>query len=482
MVKKARSALLTTVGTLNFGNAAVNGAIVADGQHTGDTVTLRDGYTKIENQGGTLRLDFADTTQFSSKAIQSLKNQLFTTGSFNSDGILADGGLLNIGMANFEGFTGYDVVDDPANGLHGYTATWDEVKNFTDIFSEDVTNDMNSTANITGINPGDEVKGAWGSLSMVPNVPSTAQVTLAGNTTLSYAAGNNGFFISDAAHDNALGAIVEAQKTLTLVNGGTIGKVTLTNGKDNANDERNLTTLNINGNGNLTTIHGIDTVIGSDTTTYDTRVNVNSDADVTADITGVGRVNVNEGATLHVYNPDSASKDVPEVLVNTLAVRNGHAQIDGDLIIDGQYRSQTESFGGDGEAYAVGGSITATNIELEHNASLTTVHGGLISAETVTAVADTNGQSDSLIAVGQDLDYETWDNAEEAAYTGTGYLEISKYLDLNGGTLRVDPVYGEATSVAAVMNFKDGSDKTWDSVKNDVGIIDGRALIGKNAA
>ena len=46
----------------------------------------------------------------------------------------------------------------------------------------------------------------------------------------------------------------------------------------------------------------------------------------------------------------------------------------------------------------------------------------------------------------------------------------------------VDPVYGEATSVAAVMNFKDGSDKTWDSVKNDVGIIDGRALIGKNAA
>ena len=129
-------------GTLNFGNAAVNGAILADGQHSGDTVTLREGYTKIENKGGTLRLDFADTTTFSSKAIQSLKNQLFTdgeNGSFNSDGILADGGLLNIGMANFEGFTGYDVVDDPANGLHGYTATWDEVKSFTDIFSEDVT-------------------------------------------------------------------------------------------------------------------------------------------------------------------------------------------------------------------------------------------------------------------------------------------------------------------------------------------------------
>ena len=469
-------------GTLNFGKAAVNGAIVADGQHTGDTVTLRDGYTKIANQGGTLRLDLADSTTFSAKAIQSLKNQLFTAGSFNSDGILADGGLLNIGKANFDGFTGYKTVDDPAKGLHGYTATWDEVKDFSDIFSEDVTNDMNSTANITGIDPGDEVKGAWGSLSMNPNVPTSAQVTLAGNTTLSYAEGNNGFFISDNDHKIALGAIVEAQKTFNLVNGGTIGKVTLTNGKDNANDDRNLTTLNINGNGNLTTINGIDTVISNNTTAYATRVNVNSDADVTGDITGVGRVNVNEGATLHVYNPDATSKDVPEVLVNTLAVRNGNAQIDGDLIIDGNYNSQNEGFGGEGKAYAVGGTITATNIDLEHDAALTTVHGGLISAETVTAVADTNGQSDSLITVGQDLDYETWDDTEEAAYTGTGYLEISKYLDLNGGTLMVDPVYGEATSVAAVMNFKEGNDKTWDSVTNDVGIIDGRALIGKNAA
>ena len=479
---EAGSIRIANNGTLNFGKAAVNGAIVADGQHTGDTVTLRDGYSKIDNQGGTLRLDLADNTKFSANAIQSLKKQLFTDGSFNSDGILKAGGLLNIGKANFDGFSGYDKVDDPAKGLYGYTATWDEVKDFSDIFSEDVTNDMNSTANITGIEPGDEVKGAWGSLSMNPNVPTTAQVTLAGNTTLSYAEGNNGLFISDNDHKIALGAIVGSQKTFNLVNGGSIGKVTLTNGKDNANDDRNLTTLNINGNGNLTTINGIDTVISNNTTAYATRVNVNSDADVTGDITGVGRVNVNEGATLHVYNPDATSKDVPEVLVNTLAVRNGNAQIDGDLIIDGNYNSQNEGFGGEGEAYAVGGTITATNIELEHDAALTTVHGGLISAETVTAVADTNGQSDSLITVGQDLDYETWDDTEEAAYTGTGYLEISKYLDLNGGTLMVDPVYGEATSVAAVMNFKEGNDKTWDSVKNDVGIIDGRALIGKNAA
>ena len=473
-------------GTLNFGNAAVNGAILADGQHSGDTVTLRDGdYTKIENIGGTLRLDFASGSSFSTDAVQDLKTKLFTDDSFNSDGVLAAGGMLNLGSATFGKFTGYTAVNNPEEGLSGWTASWDDVKQDSDLMNEieDVTTDQMSQSNITGINPGDEVKGGWGSLSMVSNVPSTAQVTLAGNTTLSFAEGNNGFFISDEGHDNALGAIVGAQKAFNLVNGGKIGKVTLTNGKDDANDERNLTTLNINGNGNLTTINGIDTLIGSgDTTAYNTRVNVNSDADVTGDITGVGRVYVNAGATLHVYNPDDTSKDVPEVLVNTLAVRNGTAQIDGDLIINKQNSQTDEGFGGDGEAYAIGGKIAATNIELEHNADLTTVHSGLISAETLTAVAANNGKSDSLIAVGNDLDYETWDDAEETSYTGTGYLEVSKYLDLNGGTLMVDPAYGEATSVAAVMNFKDGSDKTWDSVTNDVGIIDGKALIGKNAA
>ena len=473
-------------GTLNFGNDAVNGAILADGQHTGDTVTLRDGYTKIENQGGTLRLGFASGSSFSSAAVQDLKHKLFTDDSF-SDGVLANGGMLNLGSATYGKFTGYVAVNNPEEGLSGWTASWADVKQDSDLMNEieDVTTDQMSQSNITGINPGDEVKGGWGSLSMVANVPNTAQVTLAGNTTLSFAEGNNGFFISDEGHDNALGAIVGAQKSFSLVNGGKIGKVTLTNGKDNANDERNLTTLNINGNGNLTTINGIDTLINNGATTaYNTRVNVNSDADVTGDITGVGRVNVNAGATLHVYNPDDTSKDVPEVLVNTLAVRNGTAQIDGDLIIDRNDNSNAgeESFGGDGEAYAIGGKIAATNIELEHDADLTTVHSGLISAETLTAVADTNGKSDSLIAVGNDLDYETWDDAEETSYTGTGYLEVSKYLDLNGGTLMVDPAYGEATSVAAVMNFKDGSDKTWDSVTNDVGIIDGKALIGKNAA
>ena len=461
-------------GTLNFENAAVTGAIIAGGAHTGDTVTLRDGYTKIDNQGGTLRLGFASGTSFTSAAVQDLKSKLFTAGSFNNDNVLKYGGLLNLGSATFGKFTGYTAVNDPDRGLYGWTASWDDVKQDSDLFSEieDVTTDQMSQSNITGIELSDEVKGAWGSLSMNSTVPETGKVTLAGNTTLSYAEGNNGLFISDFDHKIALGAVVGSQKYFTLNNGGEIGAVTLTNGKDDV--DRNLTTLNINGNGNLTTIHGINAVASTNGTgTYATLVNVNSDTDVIANIDDVGTVTVNNGATLHVYNPNPAStKDVIEVNVNELAVTNSTVRIDGDLNIDGNY---------EGEAYAVGGSITATNIDLDNGAALSTVNGGLITADTIDATNAVRGDSNSFISVGSDLDFETWDDTEEMPLTGTGYLEVKQYLDLNGGTLMVDPAYGEATSVAAVMNFKDGTDRTWES-GNDVGIVNGRALIGKNAA
>ena len=464
-------------GTLNFENAAVTGAIIAGGAHTGDTVTLKDGYTKIDNQGGTLRLGFASGTSFTSAAVQDLKSKLFTAGSFNNDDVLKNGGLLNLGSATFGKFTGYTAVNDPERGLSGWTASWDDVKQDSDLINEieDVTTDQMSQSNITGIELSDEVKGAWGSFSMNSTVPaSSGKVTLAGNTSLSYAEGNNGLFISDSKHEIALGAVVGSQKFFTLNNGGEIGTVTLTNGKDDV--DSNLTTLNINGNGNLTTIHGINAIASNNGTgTYDTLVNVNSDTDVIANIDAVGTVAVNNGATLHVYNPDAASKDVIEVNVNDLEVTNSTVKIDGDLNIDGIGN------GGEGEAFAIGGSITATNIDLDNGAGLSTVNGGLITAETIEATDAVRGDSQSFIAVGYDLDAETWDDTEETHLTGTGYLEVTKYLDLNGGTLMVDPAYSEATSVAAVMNFKDGSDRTWEET-NDVGIVNGRALIGKNAA
>ena len=445
-------------GSLKFGKLAVKGAILNDGTYTGSTITLRDGYSKIANNGGELYLEFASGTSFDSDAILAFKEALFTTGSF-SDGVLKSGGILNIGAASFEGFNITERLE--GEGLDGYTATWKQVKDFSDIYGNDVTNDVKNIANIRDIGLVDQVQGSWGSFSMESGVANGAQVNIAGNTWLNYAAGNNGFFISNADHSAALGAKVGSQKSLYLIGGGTIGRITLEQGDDNV--ESNLTTLQISDGD--TTIDSINATNSNSTGTYATQVNVLSNTIVTNDITDVGEVNVLDGATLTAANAD----------INDLFVEESITNITGTLTVNG-----TTSY--DGEALALGGQINAGSIVLEDGSDLTAIHDGTISAKTVTV---DNSSTSSLIQVGTDIDTitETISNKHENSYyTGTGYFEVSDYLDLNGATLLVDPAYDENTSVAAVMNFKHDQDKTYDTVFNDVGIINGSVLVGKNAA
>ena len=250
-------------GILEFGSAAVNGAIIADADYssaTAATITdaIVDGYTKIANYGGVLKLDFAAGTEFGADAIKQLKTELFTAGSLN-DGVLTAGGILNIGDASFHGIQNPTPLE--GEGLSGYTAKWEDVKDFSDIYGNDVTNNTLMQTNVSDIRVGDQVQGHWGSLSMASDSASSAQVTIAGHTTLNYAEGNRGYFISNASHSAALGADVQAQKSLKLVNNGTeasIANVTLqgvTDYNGNALDvEKNYTTLEVTGAGTTTTV------------------------------------------------------------------------------------------------------------------------------------------------------------------------------------------------------------------------------------
>ncbi len=450
-------------GLLRFDNLATNGAILADGDYSGTTIKLQDGYTRIDNNGGELYLNFDSGSSFDDEAIIAFKNALFTAGSFAADGMLKDGGILNIGAASFEGFNITERLE--GTGLDGYTATWEQVKGFSDIYGNDVTNDVKNITNIRAIGLIDQVKGSWGSLSMDSGVATGAQVDIAGNTWLNYAAGNNGFFISNHDHSAALGAKVASQKTLTLLSGGAIGHITLENGLDDV--DRNYTTLDI-ADGD-TTIESITASNENATGTYATRVNVRSNTTVTGEngIRDVGEVNVLNGATLTTTQAD----------INELWVEESTANISGSLTVNG-----TSGTDGDGEALALGGQIKAGSIVLEDASDLNAAHGGTITTDSVTVANNSTG---STIQVGFDIDTITdiiSEEHENSYYTGTGYLEVSNYLDLNGARLVVDPAYDEATSVAAVMNFKNGQDKTYDTVFNDVGIVNGQVLVGKNAA
>ena len=440
-------------GYLTFGEAATTGAIIANNTYTGTTVDLIEGYSKIQNNGGMLTLGLSEGTTFDQDAILALKNALFTTGSFDGD-VLKDGGVLNIGNADFEGYTVHEQTEE---GLYGYTAAYSDIKPFMDITNEngygaDVTNNKYMQTNITGIQYGDPVQGVWGSFSMATGVADSAQVTIAGNTQLHYAEGNKGFFISDATHSKALGAIVEGQKDLTLVGGGEIGKVSLEQGNDDA--EKNLTVLTVQGGD--TTIAAIEGRLGSATTATGvvggTVVRLESNTTVTGDIRNIDEVEAVNGAQVTAQN----------ARVNYISTLNSDITIADTLEFDG--------------AVVLGGFIKAKTADMTTDiggSEIITAHGGTFIAETLKA----NG----MLQIGVDASTLPESDAvleDGTRVTGTGYLDVGT-LELNKATLFVDPEYDEATSVAGVLEFKSGNEKNLD---NDVGTMDGNVWVGKNAA
>ena len=435
------SIVIAKNGYLTFGEAATTGAIIANNTYTGTTVDLIEGYSKIQNNGGMLTLGLSEGTTFDQDAILALKNALVTTGSFDGD-VLKDGGVLNIGNADFEG---YSVKEQTEEGLYGYTAAYSDIKPFMDITNEngygaDVTNNKYMQTNITGIQYGDPVQGVWGSFSMATGVADSAQVTIAGNTQLHYAEGNKGFFISDATHSKALGAIVEGQKDLTLVGGGEIGKVSLEQGNDDA--EKNLTVLTVQGGD--TTIAAIEGRLGSATTATGvvggTVVRLESNTTVTGDIRNIDEVEAVNGAQVTAQNGR----------VNYISTLNSDITIADTLEFD--------------DAVVLGGFIKAKTADMTTDiggSEIITAHGGTFIAETLKA------HQDSMLQIGVDASTLPESDAvleDGTRVTGTGYLDVGT-LELNNATLFVDPEYDEATSVAGVLEFKSGNEKNLD---NDV--------------
>ena len=170
---------------------------------------------------------------------------------------------------------------------------------------------------------------------MESGVAAGAQVTIAGDTTLYNAAGNNGLFVSDASHQEAKGAIVESQKDLELLGGGTIGRVSLENGSNDA--YKNLTILEVRDG--ATTIAAIDAKDAA-SIAQNTVVNLYSDTTVTGDITNIGVVEAYQGAQVKAANAK----------VDEVSTQNADIAIAGDL----EFK----------DAYVFGGSITAKNADM----------------------------------------------------------------------------------------------------------------------
>ena len=439
-------------GHLTFGAAATNGAILEDNvAATATTVTLKGDFKQIQNNGGMLELGLSGSV-FSADAIKDLKSKLFTSNSL-TDGILNDGGVLNIGQATFVGLE--DKITDNGDGT--YTATWNDIKGWSDIYSqnlEDITNNVLGNTIITNIDPGVGVQGNYGALRMssgLYNDPST-KVTIAGATSLRNAAINGGKFISNADGSVTFGADIQQGKTLTLIGGGDIGDITMQIGNtDGIGDvERDYTILRITSTAE-DPITNISSITGAATNT-NTAVDIQGNTAVSGDISNIDTVDV------------SAALSATNIDVNSLYSTNGTVEVSDTITAN--------------EAELVGGSVTTANFDFEGGNNtdneLIIYNGANL---TVTDTLHVVNAGD--IRVGGVLSEA--DSKDEAGntLTGTGKLSVAK-LDLDQGTLWVDPAYGEQTSIGAVGYFEDNNSKS--AMVNDAGIINGNIYVGQNAA
>ena len=458
---KSGSILIGKNGKLTFGSAAVEHAILSGASSSQITYTTAEdinnaldaGFGKIANQGGMLTLSLGDGVVFDREAINTLKHALFTTGSFSDGGaVLAEGGILNIGLAHFKG---YQVQETTIGGVAGYTATWDSLKSFSDIYSPDTTNEYFTHTNVTGIAVDDEVKGHWGSLSMAAGVSANAQVRIEGDTSLSFASGNNGNFISTSDHNTTLGAIINSGKSLTLNNGGKIGKVTFEANTDvgdvgynEANTQDAILVVSEQGK---TVIDSIESrAVGNG----DVLITNGADAEVTNDITNIGDL---------------------EAITSSLAV-NGNASAN-YVGVEGASISVAKTLT-TSEVGVVGGSLTAKDFVFTRatEEDVAIVGEGKMSVETFKV--NDNARSGAIL-VGLDGTTLATEDVPEGT-TGTGYLEVTDYMSLNGSTLVVDPDYGQKTSIASVNHFKNSENE--DFTYNRAGTIYGSVQVGANAA
>ena len=424
-------------GSLTITDAALKAITIS-----GDNVTL-NGYATgaIESTtGSTVKLDFADdSVVISDKALQALRKQLF--GLTNDTDKLA--GTLNIGGAQISDLK----VTDGA-------IAWDKVATNKDVVT-DVTNDALTNAKVTGIKSGDAVRGTFGSMtSSTLDSKFNGQITTDERLTLGNAAANDGYFAAQVKVDKngketekvgALGFKVGEKSDLTLVNGGKAGNITL-----NANSG-----LVVDSKAGVTELTQVSGDASSKLSLQSGKLSVVNDKK-NASIK-VGTFNSAAGSTLQANNLELSNADKVAKIAGNLEV-TGRTTFAGDTELSGKNTLATVSFAK--KASILGGSTAATEVTLKDGLNIN--GSGELTADVLKAAGT------SVIKVGK--------AANKTANTegSNGLLSVGR-LDLNGGTLVVDPEFTDASSFAGVDKFgSNDNDK-------DAGIVNGSVYALQNA-
>ena len=338
------------------------------------------------------------------------------------DGADVGEGIINVGSAQL------DIVwTDEANLI----TKWDNVKDFAEI--ESVTSDQLQQALITDITG--SVAGHYGAMQV------NADTTLMVDGRLGLHVARDGYFVfsENSAGQKTAEDVSVTGGSLLLAGAGKIGA--------------------INAGGNDVTIAKSD-LEGA----------VAGPTEVEGAITNAGLLSVSNDTTV----AGDVSAQELDLYADTTLTNDTYSMTLGELNLEaGAYLGTTNLTLTTNDSFIEGTVEVSEDFTVEHgnvgiaNGTLTAKHTELASGVTLQVGYD-----------GVEDDPNTTDFDESASYSGRFETQS---LALNGGTLIVDPEYGDATALASIRNFADATDADYTD-RTQVGTADGSIFVGQNSA
>ena len=395
------------------------------------------------HDGGTVKLNLADTITFNKDQLSSLRSQLFTGESKN--GALLDG-YLDIGNAKISDVV---VTDDRID--------WADLADISDIVW--VTNDDLKSATVYNVDSSSKLGGSYGAFETT-NTTDTVQIVH--NTELRDAAGNQGNFIG-TAEGKAVSANVYQSQILRLIGPGNINSIRLQNGTA---DDQTIAALEATESGDAITVLG--------------NITGNQDGETAVEFSGLGTTTVKGTISLTEVNVMGNVIAENDVSSRELYVRGGSLQALKNVSTNEFDAKAGSTVTVDGNM-SLGSASTRGFAVVEDNSTVSikgdfTVNGGFIRVGSddisATEITDNAGVYDGY--------YDSADETEDGLASNTastGYFEVLGETRLNGATVYVDPSYGMNTSLNTYMTFA-GSNTN----RGQLGTLDGNIVVGKNAA
>ena len=400
----------------------------------------------VLNNFGELKLNLAATNKLSSDDAAYLVD-FFVKGGDNT-------GYVNIGDADI------DVeFDTDANG--NLTVAWDKVADFAQITAGGATSNDLKNAMITGIKQDSQrpIQGHYGAVQV--DVGNNTGLRVDGPMTLNNAitaADGNSYFVFKGDYLTGTPTAVDVSlangANFGLFGGGIVGAI---KGSGQYNDDL-LNNISIAANDDAIT---------------EVRGGISQVNNLT--ISGITQVDGNVSAEyLDLTSSLSTLTQGNSVNVNAADIHTG-ASITTDTFEIGE--ATTTNYEGD---VTLMGTLTANNSIVVNGDSVLAIYGG--SATTTDLTIEPNGTKRGEVYVGYDHERaQTIDDPDTIfndAQSYTGYLEVTGTTKFNGGSLMVDPEYGDYTAMASLNDLANAP-------VNDpslAGTLDGDIFVGQNAA